>query len=58
MVIHGDQDEIVPQEFGKEICEKLGECCNFVSATGLQHNNVPLHMEGPYFQKISEFLHS
>jgi len=56
LVIHGDLDEIVPQHYGKHICDLLDNCCTFINATGYHHNNIRLSVRGPFYDRMSKFL--
>jgi fermentation-respiration switch protein FrsA (DUF1100 family) len=54
LVVHGDEDMIVAQRFGKRIAETLD--CPFVDAVGRRHNDVSLQRSGEFGQQIQEFL--
>eukprot|EP00808_Paulinella_micropora_P030817 g46762.t1 len=61
-ILHGNQDEIVPQSNGLEIADLIRKQLRdpasvvFHSADGYDHNDVPLERDGPFGDQISEFF--
>lgn len=56
LVVHGDQDEIVPPTFGRELAAALH--AQFVLAPGCGHNDLDLSPNGPSGGEIRAFLAS
>lgn len=55
LVLHGDQDSVVPQRMGRELHDAFGGPCDFVDARGHGHM-LPLHRAGPFGSRIRSFL--
>ena len=55
LVIHGDQDTIVPVAMGRQLAEAFpnGE---FVGAEGYGHNDLPIDGAGPFGARVHAFL--
>jgi len=57
LIIHGDQDEIVPHRCGVEIQQQLGSSVSeLVTARGYDHNSVPLDRNGIFGNLIDDFF--
>jgi hypothetical protein len=56
LVIHGDEDEVVPFEMGREIYEKVSPPKRFLRVRGAQHNDVWFKGDGAYLSGLVEFL--
>lgn len=56
LVLHGDQDRVVPIEQGRALAAAFGGEARFVVAVGYAHNNVPFERQGPFGSNIAEFL--
>lgn len=56
LVLHGDQDRIVPLEQGRSLVAAFGGASSLIVAQGYQHNNVPFEKHGPFGRSIAEFL--
>jgi hypothetical protein len=56
MVVHGDQDRIVPLEQGAELVAAFAGPSQLVVAQGYEHNNVPWSRRGPLGDRIAAFL--
>ena len=56
LVVHGDQDGIVPLELGQELVAAIGDNAEMVVAHGYGHNNLPMDPAGPFGRSITEFL--
>jgi uncharacterized protein len=58
LIIHGDQDDIIPLELGQQVFEAAKPPKSFYVIKGANHNNT-YHVGGePYFQRFAEFIHS
>jgi uncharacterized protein len=58
LIIHGDQDDIIPLELGQQVFEAAKPPKSFYVIKGADHNNT-YHVGGePYFQRFAEFIHS
>ena len=56
LVIHGDQDEIVPIHLGRQVFEAAKDPKAFYLVPGADHNNL-YHVGGrPYFQRLKLFV--
>jgi len=56
LVIHGDQDEIVPIHLGRQVFEAAKDPKAFYLVPGADHNNL-YHVGGrPYFQMLKRFV--
>ncbi len=55
-VMHGDQDSIVPQRYGKQLAGLFSGPVEFVSAIGHGHNDLPVQRLGAYGEGIAAFL--
>jgi hypothetical protein len=56
LVLHGDQDEVVPVHMGEALCRSVAGPAEFVVVRGAGHNDVSLAPEGPLGPRIAEFL--
>jgi fermentation-respiration switch protein FrsA (DUF1100 family) len=58
LIVHGDQDEIIPLELGRQVFEAAKPPKTFYVIKGADHNNI-YHVGGePYFHRFTEFVHS
>ena len=58
LVVHGDQDEIIPLELGRQVFEAAKPPKSFYVIKGADHNNT-YHVGGePYFHRFAEFVRS
>jgi len=56
LVIHGDQDEIVPIQLGRQVFEAAKDPKSFYLVPGADHNDL-YHVGGqPYFQRLKRFV--
>ena len=55
LVIHGDQDEIVPIELGKQVFDAARQPKSFYLVEGADHNNLYAIGGRPYFQRLKHF---
>jgi fermentation-respiration switch protein FrsA (DUF1100 family) len=55
LLIHGDQDEIIPKEMGDELFQAANEPKKFLNIPGGRHNDFPPPY---YFIAIEEFIQS
>ena len=58
LVIHGDQDSIVPMVLGKQVFDAAHEPKRWHVVSGAGHNDVPFVGGEPYFREIDLFLQS
>lgn len=56
LVIHGDQDEVVPIEFGCRLYQAANEPKEFYTISGSGHNDTYVVGGVGYFSALSEFL--
>jgi fermentation-respiration switch protein FrsA (DUF1100 family) len=56
MIIHGDRDEIVPFEMGRELFEAANHPKRFYAIEGAGHNDTYLVGGEPYFEAIERFV--
>jgi fermentation-respiration switch protein FrsA (DUF1100 family) len=55
LIIHGDKDDIIPYELGRQVFEAAKPPKSFLSIPGADHNNT-YHIGGSaYFQRFAEF---
>lgn len=57
LVIHGEQDSIVPIALGKQVFDAATEPKRWYVVSGAEHNDVPFVGGEPYFREIETFLH-
>lgn len=58
LIVHGDQDEIIPIELGRQVFEAAKPPKTFYVVKGADHNTT-YHVGGePYFHRFTEFVHS
>jgi fermentation-respiration switch protein FrsA (DUF1100 family) len=57
LVIHGEQDSIVPIALGKQVFDAANEPKQWYVVSGAGHNDVPFIGGEPYFQELDTFLH-
>ncbi len=58
LILHGDQDEIVPFEMGRRLFEAANPPKTFYTVHGARHNDTYIVGGEPYFQVWSSFLKS
>lgn len=56
LVIHGDQDEIVPIQLGRQVFEAAKDPKAFYLVPGADHNNLYQVGGRPYFQRLKQFV--
>jgi len=56
LVLHGDQDRIVPLDLGQQLCAAFEGQKELIVAHGCDHNDLPLERDGPYGARIAAFL--
>ena len=56
MVLHGDRDDIVPFDVGRELFEAANEPKRFYTIEGASHNDTYATGGEPYFDAIRRFL--
>ncbi len=56
LVIHGDQDSIVPMALGRQVFEAAPEPKRWYLVSGADHNNVPFVGGELYFREIDTFM--
>ena len=58
LIIHGDQDDIIPLELGQQVFEAAKPPKSFYVIKGADHNNT-YHVGGePYFERVASFVQS
>jgi uncharacterized protein len=55
LVIHGDQDEVIPYEFGKQLYEAANSPKSFWTIRGAMHNDLHVVAGNEFPAKLSEF---
>jgi fermentation-respiration switch protein FrsA (DUF1100 family) len=58
LIVHGDQDEIVPFYMGQQVLEAAGDPKSFLPVKGAGHNDVFLVGGEKYFEAFAEFARS
>ena len=56
MIVHGEQDDIVPFSMAGELYEAATEPKRFHAVRGAMHNNVYERGGTPYFEALSDFI--
>ena len=56
LVIHGEQDSIVPMALGRQVFEAAPEPKRWYSVSGADHNDVPFVGGELYFREIDTFI--
>ena len=56
LVLHGDQDEIIPFEHGKKVFAAAREPKQFYPITGAGHNNTFIAGGNPYYERLRSFI--
>lgn len=56
LFFHGDNDEIVPYRYGRELFEAAPEPKEFVTLEGAGHNDTYLIGGNAYFRKIQDYI--
>jgi fermentation-respiration switch protein FrsA (DUF1100 family) len=58
LVIHGDRDDVVPLQLGRQVFEAAKEPKAFYVVRGADHNNVPFVGGSSYFAQLKTFIQS
>ena len=58
LIIHGDQDKVIPIEFGREVFEAAKPPKEWYVIPGAGHNDTYLIGGGLYFRRLTQFIHS
>jgi hypothetical protein len=58
LVIHGEQDSIVPMSLGRQVFDAAHEPKRWYAVSGAGHNDVPFVGGESYFREIDTFVHS
>jgi uncharacterized protein len=58
LIIHGDQDDIIPLELGRQVFEAAKPPKSFYVIKGADHNNTYQVGGEPYFHRFAEFVQS
>jgi fermentation-respiration switch protein FrsA (DUF1100 family) len=58
LVMHGDQDSIIPIELGRKLYEAAPEPKEFYTIVGADHNDTYLVGADAYFEKVRQFIQS
>lgn len=56
LMIHGDQDTIVPFALGEQVFSAAPNPKTFYVVKGADHNNLPFVGGAPYFTKLKQFI--
>jgi fermentation-respiration switch protein FrsA (DUF1100 family) len=56
LMIHGDQDTIVPFPLGEQVFQAASNPKSFYVVKGADHNNLPFVGGAPYFWKLKQFI--
>lgn len=56
LVLHGEQDEVVPIALGKRLCAAFAGPTEFVRVPGCGHNDLPRATEGSFGERIAAFV--
>lgn len=56
LIVHGDQDRIVPLAHGERLRASLGGAAELVVVPGAGHNDLPLAKDGPVGARVAAFL--
>lgn len=56
LIIHGDQDDIIPIEFGRQVYEAAKPPKEWYVIRGADHNNTYQVGGAPYFRQLAEFI--
>lgn len=58
LIIHGEQDDIIPLELGRQVFEAAKPPKFFYAIPGADHNNTYQVGGAAYFQRLAEFIQS
>ena len=58
LIIHGDKDDIIPLELGRQVFEAAKPPKSFYLIKGADHNNTYQIGGAAYFQRWTEFVHT
>jgi fermentation-respiration switch protein FrsA (DUF1100 family) len=56
LILHGDQDQIVPFEMGRTLFDIANEPKDFYNIRGAGHNNTDITGGEPYFHRLESFV--
>ena len=56
LIIHGDQDDIIPLELGRQVFEAAKSPKFFYAIPGADHNNTYQVGGAAYFRRLAEFI--
>ncbi|HYL80527.1 MAG TPA: alpha/beta hydrolase [Candidatus Acidoferrum sp.] len=56
LVVHGDRDEVVPFELGRQVFEAAHEPKSFYAVPGADHNNLYAVGGAAYFRRLKQFV--
>jgi fermentation-respiration switch protein FrsA (DUF1100 family) len=56
LVIHGEQDSIVPMALGRQVFEAAHEPKRWYAVSGAEHNNVPFVGGESYYREMNTFI--
>jgi fermentation-respiration switch protein FrsA (DUF1100 family) len=56
LVIHGEQDSIVPMALGRQVFDAAHEPKRWYAVSGADHNDVPFVGGESYFREIDTFI--
>ncbi|TAJ25863.1 MAG: alpha/beta hydrolase [Nitrospirae bacterium] len=56
LVVHGDRDEVIPIELGRQVFEAAQEPKSFYPVPGAGHNDLYLVGGRAYFQRLKQFV--
>lgn len=56
LILHGDEDELVPYELGRSLFEKANEPKNFFTILGAHHNDTYDVGGKAYFEAVHQFM--
>ena len=56
LVIHGEQDSIVPMALGRQVFDAAHEPKRWYAVSGAEHNDVPFVGGESYFREIDTFI--
>jgi hypothetical protein len=56
LIIHGDKDDIIPIELGRQVFEAAKPPKDWYVISGADHNNTYQVGGGAYFRRLGEFI--
>lgn len=57
LVMHGDRDEIIPIEYGREVFDAAAEPKQFIALPGAGHNDILMVSGRAYLEPLADFAH-